>query len=416
MDKRIIKFYDTNALLDLYDKLKNLDYFYTSSLVLHELEHIKTSKTKDDEVRYKARQVSKYLKDANNYECIIVQTKHYQLLKEYSLEDSNDNLIVACAKLLEIESNKEIVFVTSDICLLNISRLIFKIKTEIINKNKNENYKGYVEKQFTDEELANFYQYGLNKNIYGLLLNQYLIIKGAEGYIIDSYRWNGEQLVATECKNMRSTTLGTLKPMDRYQMCALDSFQNNQITMIKGKAGSGKSYLSMGYLFHLLEKNKIDKIIIFTNPVATRGAARLGFYPGTKNEKLLDSSIGNFLSSKLGDRLAVEMLLQQNKVILLPMSDIRGYDTSGMKAGIYITEAQNMSIDLMKLALQRIGQDCSPVIIDGDYDAQVDDINYSGANNGMKRMSEVFRGQDFYGEVELGVIHRSKIAEIADLM
>ena len=97
------------------------------------------------------------------------------------------------------------------------------------------------------------------------------------------------------------------------------------------------------------------------------------------------------------------------------MSDIRGYDTSGMKAGIYITQAQNLNIQLMKLALQRIGQD-SICILDGDNDTQVDLNIYSGENNGLKRVSEVFRGQDFYGEILLQTIHRSKIAEIASKM
>ena len=67
--------------------------------------------------------------------------------------------------------------------------------------------------------------------------------------------------------------------------------------------------------------------------------------------KLLDSQIGNFLSSKLGSKLEVEKLIESDKLILLPMSDVRGYDTTGMQAGIYITEAQNLDISLMKLAL-----------------------------------------------------------------
>jgi hypothetical protein len=45
MDK--IKFLDTNALLDLHEKLNDYGLIYISSLALHELEHIKTSKTKD---------------------------------------------------------------------------------------------------------------------------------------------------------------------------------------------------------------------------------------------------------------------------------------------------------------------------------------------------------------------------------
>ena len=50
----------------------------------------------------------------------------------------------------------------------------------------------------------------------------------------------------------------------------------------------------------------------------------------------------------------------------------------------------------MKLALQRIGED-SICILDGDDDTQVDLGVYAGTNNGLKRVSKVFRGQDFYG-------------------
>ena len=108
-------------------------------------------------------------------------------------------------------------------------------------------------------------------------------------------------------------------------------------------------------------------------------------------------------------------MIQEEKLILLPMSDIRGYDTSNMRAGIYISEAQNLDIDLMKLTLQRIGED-SFCIIDGDCKTQVDDIHFAGNNNGMKRASEVFRGHDVYGEVTLKNIHRSNIALIAEQM
>lgn len=228
-------------------------------------------------------------------------------------------------------------------------------------------------------------------------------------------KWNGETHIPISYGNIDSRYLGKIKPYkdDPYQALAIDSFLNNKITLIKGPAGTGKSFLSLGYLFHLLGNNKIDKIIIFCNTVATKGAARLGFYPGTREEKLMDSQIGNFLSSKLGDRSAVEQLMQQERLILLPMADLRGYDTSGMRAGVYITEAQNLDISLMKLALQRIGED-SICIIDGDQKTQVDDVNFEGSNNGMRRLSKIFKGSSLYGEVELKKIHRSKLAELAE--
>ena len=86
-----------------------------------------------------------------------------------------------------------------------------------------------------------------------------------------------------------------------------------------------------------------------------------------------------------------------------------------MKAGVYITEAQNMDIELMKLALERVGDDCL-MILDGDSDAQVDLAQYAGVNNGMRRVSEVFRGENLYGEVTLRKVHRSRIAELAQLL
>ena len=196
---------------------------------------------------------------------------------------------------------------------------------------------------------------------------------------------------------------------------ALNSFSNNQVTMIKGAAGTGKSYLAIGYMMWLLEKHKIDRIIIFCNTIATANSAKLGYYPGTKDEKLLDSSIGNMLSAKLGGLFGLERMINQELIQLLPLSDIRGFDTNGMRAGVYITEAQNMDISLMKLALQRIGED-SICIVDGDYNTQVDLSQYAGNNNGMRRMSEVFRGQDFYGEIELKNIYRSRIAAVAEEM
>lgn len=69
----------------------------------------------------------------------------------------------------------------------------------------------------------------------------------------------------------------------------------------------------------------------------------------------------------------------------------------------------------MKLALQRIGED-SVCIIDGDEKTQVDSVEFAGNNNGMRRASKVFRGNDIYGEVTLKNIHRSRIAKLAEKM
>lgn len=172
--------------------------------------------------------------------------------------------------------------------------------------------------------------------------------------------------------------------------------------------------MAMAYLFNQLEKGYLDKLYLFCNPVAVRGAARLGFYPGTKDDKLLDSAVGNFLTAKIGDRYYVEQLIERGQIILIPMADCRGIDVgTDSHACIYITEAQNMSIDLMKLALQRAGNNCQ-VILDGDVEAQLDSPEYGGLNNGLRRTSEVFKGTNLFGKVNLKKVYRSRLAAIAD--
>ena len=76
--------------------------------------------------------------------------------------------------------------------------------------------------------------------------------------------------------NFVSNMFGNIKPKDIYQEIAMDSLLNNQMTLLRGPAGTGKSLLALGYLFSKLDKHEIDKIIIFCNTVATLGSAKLG--------------------------------------------------------------------------------------------------------------------------------------------
>lgn len=412
-------FYDTCALLEEQRKAFEGDKFYISNITLREIEGIKTSKSKDEDVKMKARKLVHLLDERQDkYEVI-----NFELIFEdiymttySSLDDTADSRIIMTALSLR-DKNIDILFYTRDLACKSIASSC-GLKVKYLNDIVDDDYTGYVEVKFTDEELCDFYN-GLRKpgfNPFNMYVNQYLLIRLVNGVETILYKMGVHGLEEVMGTQFSSSMFETkTKPKDEYQDLVMDSLRTNQITLIRGKAGSGKSYLAMAALFDKLQHREIEKIIIFTNTVAVEGAARLGFYPGSKDEKLLDSQIGNFLVSKIGDRGTVIDLIEAGTIVLLPLADIRGFDTTGLKAGIYITEAQNMNIDLMKLALQRIGED-SYCIIEGDDFAQVDLAIYGGNNNGMRRLSQVFRGQDFYGEVRLVYIHRSKIARIAELM
>ena len=412
-------FYDTCSLLnELHSAFEN-DFFYISSVTLEELENIKTSSSKDQDIKYRARQLLHLLfENKDKYKVVIFQKEWETAISNFSyLSDNNDSKIIYSAFITDTGISFDLVFKTDDLCCAALAKQIGLTVETTYEQMKLDNYTGFIEKTIPNEELVAFYSKSNleTENHFNLLENQYLIVKDENGKIADSFKWKNGNYEQVLFPVLKTDMFGMIKPKDEYQKLAIDSLLSNKITVLRGPAGSGKSYLSFAALFQKLEKHEIDKIIIFCNTVATANSAKLGFYPGSRNEKLLDSQIGNFLSSKLGDSVAVERFIAEGKLALLPMSDIRGYDTTGMKAGIYITEAQNLDIELMRLALQRVGDD-SICILDGDDQAQVDLSIYGGTNNGLRRVSEIFRGADFYGEVTLQKIHRSRIAELAQLM
>lgn len=417
----IYKFYDTCSLLLAGTRIFNNknEKPVISSITIQELEDIKSSNRKDEKIKYLARQVVRSLTEhEGEYDLHIFET--YMLDPIYGKGDfdvNNDLRILATAFDYDYYKHPdETVFVTNDLVLKHIANMFFGEDSIESIEEEQEDYSGYKEIILnTDEEIGDLYQ-NLNTNQFNLLTNQYLIVKNNKNEIIDRLCWNGQTHRRLIVKDFNSRSLGNIKPMagDVYQLFAADSLTNNQITMLCGKPGSGKTYLALGSLFSLLDKHEIDRIIVFCNPVVAKDAAKLGFYPGTKLEKLMETQVGAILSSKLGDSMEVERLIQDGKLVLIPAGDARGYEVPA-NSGVYIMESQNLTCDLLRMLLQRISDKCK-VIVDGDYDEQVDMDVYAGANNGMRKMSKVFRGEELYGQIELKNIHRSHIAAIADKM
>lgn len=411
-----VYFYDTNVLLNHYDKIFNRkETFYLSSITIQELERIKTSSNKDEDVKYAARRVVHLLhENEDKYIIHLHDARDENQVNSLGFVANDDlRIIIDCLNSYSSIRQEHQVFVTDDLCCALIAKTqlpesCVKSSKDIFEEISDE-YHGYTEFT-TDEGTASFYSEMQTAPIG--LVNEYSIIKCGE--ITDCYKNTGTEMKKVPYSVFNSSTFGEIKAKDVYQQAAMDSMNSNQITLLGGPAGSGKTYLALGYLFMLLDKHKIDRIVVFCNPVAARNAAKLGFYPGTVIEKLMSTQVGKVLSSKLGDAFGVEQLIYDGKLVLVPAADARGYEVPP-HSGVYVLESQNLTVDLLRMILQRIGED-SKVIVDGDRMEQVDVAVYGGANNGMREMSRVFRGEEIYGQVDLKTIYRSKIASIADKM
>lgn len=405
-------FFDTNALLNLQEKAFG-EHFIISQKTLEEIENIKTSSKKDGEIKMKARKLAHLLDKNDDYTVIPINTEIKDIVQDFDVELTPDNLILASAYYQSRQI--PILVVSDDINVKFISKNIFNLPTKGIDEidlTSDEEYTGYREVTMSDEEMSTFYT-NLNSNHYNLLVNQYLVVKNSKNEIVDTRRWNGETHAIVCNKTIKSKMFGDkIRPKDVYQACAIDSIFSHTLTVLSGKAGSGKSLISLITMMSLIENGEYDRIVIMFNPTKTRGASDMGFYSGNAVEKAMQNSIGSILTSKFGDRFAVELLLQQDKIRLVSMADVRGMEVRDNEI-LYITEAQNTSVDLMKLCLSRASSGCK-IVIEGDYNSQVDSYLYDGYGNGMKRMIDALKGEPELGYVQLPNVWRSKIAALVE--
>lgn len=400
---------DTNILLSNPEILKEFEGVVIPSHVIREIEHLELTRKTDKLLQFQIRRFKRTAKYHEKY----VDLKDYKftLRKDWD-KNYTDNILV------QIALEKNLAMLTNDVLLRKKCKVygIVVVEPEVSHFVE---HKGFKTVYMTQQELAEVYL-KLDENPFGLLVNEYLVVNDdVDGELADILKWNGKSLESLRDKKgrlnngFRTLQFGEFKPRDEHQIMAVDSIRNNQLTSLRGRAGSGKSLIALNVAWHMVEKEGY-KLVIFVNPVPSRDAQELGFYKGDRIEKLMQSAVGTMLKSKFGSEEEILNKIAEDKLEILPFVDLRGYDSGEMKTIVWILESQNLTSELMKLGLQRIAEN-TKVIVDGDYHLQLDKDVYA-SDNGMKRMSEVFRGTDLYGEIELQNVWRSRIADIAEQM
>ena len=423
-------FYDTSAILYYKDRIINeIDNIYNNAEDCENTQ-ILLPMTAFYEIQSLIGNNREDLIIENKYQRLLSQLSYYSYMYEvYPLEEDNFDSLQAycCGKSSNITyyTNKYTIY------LQKTDKNINKIMVGDFPKTKDD-YCGYVELNLcTNEDIEYLYE-DIEKNLNGYHLpllkeNEYLILRDYRDIdehhiipnviapVLDIFKWHNnkfERIIRDQCFN--SDYFGETKPKDVYQSIAMDSLLNNTITLLGGQAGVGKSFLALGYLFDQLQKHKLDRIVLFCNPVGAKNAAKLGYYPGSMLEKVLSTQIGNILISKIGDISEVNRLINEGIIQLIPVVDARGYEVPS-NSGVYVAEAQNLTSDLLRLVLQRCGENNVKVIVDGDREEQLDMEIYE-QDNGMQKMSQVFRGSPLFGQVDMKNIYRSEIAKLAQQM
>jgi phosphate starvation-inducible protein PhoH and related proteins len=141
---------------------------------------------------------------------------------------------------------------------------------------------------------------------------------------------------------------------------------SNTLTLLAGKAGSGKTLLACQIALEKLFMKEAEKVII-TRPTVSK--EDIGFLPGDLREKMdpwVQPIYQNMFA--LYDKVKIEKLIEDGQIEIVPVSFMRG--RTFLDSIIIVDEAQNVTHEQMEMIVTRIGLR-SKMIICGD-DHQVD--------------------------------------------
>jgi len=177
----------------------------------------------------------------------------------------------------------------------------------------------------------------------------------------------GDGSMSDEDAAMLVTRRADLRARTPTQALYLDNIAKHDITFGIGPAGTGKTYLAVACAVDALERAAVQRIVL-TRPAVEAGE-RLGFLPGDLTQKV-DPYLRP-LYDALYDLMGYEKVqkaFERNVLEIAPLAFMRGRTLNN--AFVILDEAQNTSVEQMKMFLTRIGFGAKAVVT-GDV-SQID--------------------------------------------
>ena len=155
---------------------------------------------------------------------------------------------------------------------------------------------------------------------------------------------------------------GVVRPKTPGQKRYIEAIKTNDLVFGIGPAGTGKTYLAMAMAVSALKSAQVSRIIL-TRPAVEAGE-KLGFLPGDIAAKIdpylrpLYDALYDMMSPE-----ALERYIERNVIEVAPIAFMRGRTLNN--SFVVLDEAQNATIEQMKMFLTRLGFD-SKAVITGD--------------------------------------------------
>ncbi|GAA4357332.1 PhoH family protein [Microbacterium rhizosphaerae] len=188
----------------------------------------------------------------------------------------------------------------------------------------------------------------------------------------------GEAILSSRGKVIRPKTVG--------QKAYVDAIDENTIVFGIGPAGTGKTYLAMAKAVQALQRKEVSRIIL-SRPAIEAGE-RLGFLPGTLNDKIdpylrpLYDALNEMMDPEL-----VPKLMATGTIEVAPLAYMRGRTLND--SFVVLDEAQNTTPEQMKMFLTRLGFG-TRMVVTGD----ITQIDLPQGASGLRLVTRVLRNID----------------------
>lgn len=185
---------------------------------------------------------------------------------------------------------------------------------------------------------------------------------------------------------------GPVRARNTAQDAYIKALRANELVFAEGPAGTGKTWLAVGYAVSLLEAGQVERLIL-SRPAVEAGE-RLGFLPGDMREKVdpylrpIYDALYDFMEAR-----HVERALTTGMIEIAPLAFMRGRTLAN--SVVLLDEAQNTTSMQMKMFLTRLGEG-SRMIINGDP-SQID--LPPGQKSGLIEAVRVLDGVEGIGRV-----------------
>lgn len=245
-----------------------------------------------------------------------------------------------------------------------------------------------------------------------LLSNEYLIMKNGSKSALGVFLPQTRSI-----RRIDTQTCYGIRPRNAEQCFAMDALTNQDLPLvtITGKAGTGKTLLALAAA---LEKRRYFRQIFISRPSVPLSNKDIGFLPGDIQSKLDPymqplydnlSVIENSKNGKNGNGRRVKDLLDEEKIVITPLSYIRG--RSIVKVFFIVDEAQNLTPHEVKTIITRAGEG-TKIIFTGDI-YQIDHPYLDSQSNGLSYLIEKMKGQNLYTHINLEKGERSELSDLA---